>query len=270
VEKVCGVVDWRAEALVEADCTVFSYAPASGKSANVLVLVWPSAVRTTARPSPTGKELPSVVVTTPSPVSETTVTCEVAGSAVSATTKVSPAFTGEIVPRVVTITTEAWAKLSGLESRTKEPLFSVSLVCGKGFPEGSTEPPSIVSPTTNSLEGCSSIKRPSANRRSARPSLPATTMAPAGSTSLILVEPSTGMSLKLTTTPPSDEASTALVEDSAVVTVQRTALTTQSQEGSFTTAVMRAASPESTSFGIPCYPRDGDPSPHSAVPAPGA
>ncbi len=152
-ERVWGAVDCRLETLVVASFTIFSYEPESGRSVKVLVFAWPSAVRTKARPSPTGREFPSVVVTTPSPVGETTVTCEVAGSAVSAMTKVSPALTGDTVPRGVTMTTEACARLSALESRTRDPLLSVSLICGSGLPAASTVPASTVSPMINSLDG---------------------------------------------------------------------------------------------------------------------
>ncbi len=77
--------------------------------------------------------------------------------------------------------TEAWASASWLESNTNEPLLSVSLTCGKGLPAASSVPASIVSPMINSLEGCNSTNRSPAKRNSARPSLPTTTMAPAGS-----------------------------------------------------------------------------------------
>ena len=106
-EKLCGAAAaCSPETLVVASCTMFSNEPALGKSEKVLVFACPSGVRTTASPSPTGREFPSVVVTTPCPVSETTVTCELAVSAPSAMIKVSPALTGETVPRGVTMTTE--------------------------------------------------------------------------------------------------------------------------------------------------------------------
>jgi hypothetical protein len=230
---------------------VFSKVCESGKSVSVLVVTSLSAERTTAKPSPTGTVLPSVVVTTPSPVKATTVTSEDAGSVLLATMSVCPAFTGATVPRGVTITTEAFAKLSSLASRTKDPLFSVSLICGKGLPDGSSTPPSIVSPMINSLEDCSSIKRSSAKRSRTLPSLPATTIAPVGSTSLILLAPSTGISLMFTTTPPSEVARTALVVDSAAIAVQRTATRMESPAIAFTTVVMRASAAESTSFKAP-------------------
>ncbi len=220
-------------------------------SVSVLVLTFPSELSTTAKLWPTGTGSPPVVVTKPSPESETTVTSELAGSLLLAMTRVWPALTGETVPRGVTIRTEAWARLSGPESRTTEPLLSVSLICGRGLPAVSTIPASTVSPMINSLEGCSSTKRSSARRRSARPSLPTTTIAPAGSTSLTLLEPSTGTSLIFTTTPPSEEASTALVVESAAIAVQRTATRMESQASAFTTVVMRGVRAESTSFRSP-------------------
>jgi len=189
-----------------------------------------------------------VVVTTPCPVSETTVTCELAVSAPSAMIKVSPALTGETVPRGVTMTTEDWARLSVLESRTSDPLLSVSLICGRGLPAASTVPASIVSPMINSVEGCNSTKRSSAKRRMARPSLPTTIMAPAGSTSLTLLAPSTGTSLMFTTTPPSEEASIALVTGSAAIAVQRTATKAERKASAFTIVVMRGLPAESTPF----------------------
>jgi hypothetical protein len=200
----------------------------------VLLLTCPSEVSTTAKPLPTGTGLPSVVVTIPSPVIATTVTCEVAGSELSVRIKVSPALTGETVPRGVTMTTEACAKLCALESKTRDPLLRVSLICGSGLPAASTVPASTVSPMINSLDGCNSTKMSFARRNKARPSLPTTTIAPAGNVSLTLLAPSTGTSPIFTTTCPSDEASKAVGVDSAAVAVQIAATTTVRQAKYFT------------------------------------